>query len=69
LRFKVWGFALQATTPQAGFNVQGSGVKVEVYAWWERFATAMNPADSGFVIVVTPLEKQRDASKNHSHQA
>jgi hypothetical protein len=36
---------------------------------WDRFLTAINSAGPQPVIVVTPLEKQRDASKNYSHHA
>jgi hypothetical protein len=35
-----------------------------VFGLWERFLTAITR-----VIVAAPLEKQRDASKGHSHQA
>ncbi|UCD80389.1 MAG: hypothetical protein JSW26_02870 [Desulfobacterales bacterium] len=36
---------------------------------WERFPTAMNSIGPPSDIVVAPLEKQWDASKNHSHPA
>jgi hypothetical protein len=34
---------------------------------WERFPTAIKWFRQITIIVATPLEKQRDASKNHSH--
>jgi hypothetical protein len=34
-----------------------------VFGLWERFLTAITR-----VIVAAPLEKQRDASRGHSHQ-
>ncbi|CAB1056864.1 hypothetical protein D1BOALGB6SA_1603 [Olavius sp. associated proteobacterium Delta 1] len=34
-----------------------------VFGLWERFLTAITRS-----IVAAPLEKQRDASRSHSHQ-
>jgi hypothetical protein len=42
-----------------------------VFGFWERFASSELVDDLTAitrVIVAAPLEKQRDASRNHSHQ-